>query len=424
EDRDRVLIFEDRDNDGRFDGRKVFLENGHRLTGITLGFGGVWLCSSPNLIFIPDANADDTPDGPPVIELDGFTLKAEHNVVNGLVWGPDGWLYGRHGILQNSLVGRPGTPEKDRVLLNCSIWRYHPARKTFEVIAHGTTNPWGLDWDEHGQPFFSNNVIGHLWHLVAGAHYERMYGSDFNAHFYELMKPASDHLHWTGADWRKSRTGAEHALLGGGHAHAGAMIYQGDNWPDEFRQTFMVVNIHGHRLLYDRLARDGSTYSAKHGGDFLMANDDWFRGVMLGSGPDGGVFLTDWNDLGECHDYDGTFRSSGRIYKITYGTPKAPQVSDLAKLSDSELVKMQLHKNEWFVRHARRLLQERAVAGKLGTDVRTELQVILRDHPDVTRQLRALWALNVISGLDDAQLKRLLTDGNEHIRWWALTLLC
>jgi len=423
ENHDRVVILSDTNGDGKSDERKVFLTKGHRLSGITLGFGGVWLCSPPRIIFVPDANGDDTPDGPEVVLLDGFSTNASHNMVNGLTWGPDGWLYGRHGILQNSFVGKPGTPRKDRVRLNCSIWRYHPTRKVFEVVAHGTTNPWGLDWDEHGQPFFSNNVIGHMWHLIPGAHYQRMYGEDFNPHYYALMKAASDHLHWAGSDWTRTRGGkGEHNELGGGHSHCGLMIYQGDNWPEEYRQTLMMANIHGNRLLLDRIHRQGSGYSAKHAGNFLMANDPWFRGVTMAYGPDGGVFVSDWNDLGECHDNDGSYRTSGRIYKITHGATKAIAV-DLARLSDAELVKLQLHRNDWFVRHARRLLQERHGGGKLDSAVRGELQRIFETNSDVTRKLRALWALNVVDGINDGQLGKLLGHESEHIRWWAVKLI-
>src|SRR5437588_7782464 len=61
---DRVTILEDTDGDGRHDKRTVFLDNGVNLTGIEVGFGGVWLTAAPNLLFIPDANGDDKPDGP------------------------------------------------------------------------------------------------------------------------------------------------------------------------------------------------------------------------------------------------------------------------------------------------------------------------------------------------------------------------
>jgi putative membrane-bound dehydrogenase-like protein len=424
ENRDRIVIFTDKDSDGRFDTRKVFFENGHRFTGIALGFGGVWVCAAPEIVFIPDRNADDVPDGKPEAKLDGWTLKASHNMVNGLAWGPDGWLYGRHGILQDSHVGPPGTPDNKRVVLNCSIWRYHPTRNIFEVVIHGTTNPWGMDWDEHGQAFFSNNVIGHLWHLIPGARYKRMYGEDMNPYIYELLAECSDHKHFAGGDWTQSRGGqGEHFELGGGHSHCGGMIYLGDNWPDEFRQTMMMANTHGSRLLYDKLERRGSGYVATHGKSFLFANDPWFRGITIDYGPDGGVFVSDWNDFGECHDYDGAFRTSGRLYKITYGKTKSVGDLNLAAKTDAELVNLQLHKNDWYVRHARRLLQERAADGSLKPDTHERLRKLLRDQPQVTRKLRALWALHATGGATENDLTALLNNPNEHLRWWAIKLL-
>jgi putative membrane-bound dehydrogenase-like protein len=145
----------------------------------------VWVLASPNLLFIPDRDGDDVPDGPPEVVLDGWDTSAtRHNIVNGLKWGPDGWLYGRNGILATSKIGAPGTPPEEREQLNCGIWRYHPTQKRFEVVCRGTTNPWGHDWDENGELFFINTVIGHLWHVVPGAHLRRMYGNDSNPNAY------------------------------------------------------------------------------------------------------------------------------------------------------------------------------------------------------------------------------------------------
>jgi putative membrane-bound dehydrogenase-like protein len=99
---DRVVIFEDTDGDGHFDKKTVFWDKGSNLSGIEVGFGGVWLCSTPDLIFIPNEN--DKP-GTPKVVLDGWDLKAQHNVFNSLTRGPDGWLYGCNGSLSNSKVG-------------------------------------------------------------------------------------------------------------------------------------------------------------------------------------------------------------------------------------------------------------------------------------------------------------------------------
>ena len=192
---DRVLIFEDADNDGRFDSRKIFYDKATHLSGMAVGFGGVWICNSPNLEFIPDRDGDDIPDGPPEVILDGFSTEAQHNFFNGLTWGLDGWLYGRHGITASSLVGAPGTPPTERVDLSCGIWRFHPVTREFEIVARGTTNPWGLDWNDMGEMFMTGNVNGHLWHVIPGAFYPRMHGQGSSSHVYDRIALTADHLH-------------------------------------------------------------------------------------------------------------------------------------------------------------------------------------------------------------------------------------
>lgn len=424
--RDRILIFEDTDRDGRFDSRKVFWDGAKNLTSIALGFGGVWACMTPELVFIPDRDGDDQPDGPPRVLLDGWNDQGiGHNVFNNLRWGPDGWLYGAQGLQATSHVGKPGTGDDQRRAFNGGIWRYHPTRDVFEVVAEGTTNPWGLDWNDYGQAFFTNCVIGHLWHLIPGAHYERMYGDDFTPHKYDVIDQHADHLHWVGDDWTASR---EHApptdRAGGGHAHVGAMVYLGDNWPDRYRDTLFTHNLHGLRINNDILERRGSGYVGRHGDDFLFANDEWYRPVRIRYGPDGGVFICDWNDKGECHEADGIYATSGRIYKITHGTPENPGEFDLRDRSSAELVELQLEKNDWWVRHARRILQERAAGGEDMATAHERLRGILADHEDVTRKLRALWALKVTGGLGRSELIELLDHDSEHVRSWALRFLC
>jgi putative heme-binding domain-containing protein len=349
-------------------------------------------------------------------------MAARHNVFNGLAWGPDGWLWGLNRILSNSRVGKPGMPDNKRVEINCGVWRYHPVHETFEAVAWGTTNPWGLDFDDYGQAFITNCVINHLWHAVPGSHFQRMFGQDLNPHVYELMTSCADHIHWAGGDWQTSRgaVGA-HSDAGGGHAHAGAMVYLGDNWPARYRNQLFTCNIHGNRLNCDRLEQHGGGYAARHEPDFLHAGDPWFRGLALCYGPDGGVYVSDWCDTGECHDYEDIHRENGRIYKITYGKPKSAPV-DLAKLGDAELVNLQSHANDWHVRQARRLLQERFHAGQLQPQTHVTLLKMLRDEPTVPRRLRALWALWVTGGLDEPLLNELLADREPYVRAWALRL--
>jgi putative membrane-bound dehydrogenase-like protein len=424
--RDRVLIFEDTDNDGCHDKRTVFTDDVQHLTSVEVGLGGVWVMCPPQVLFIPDRNHDDVPDGPAEVVLDGFTVPPEnyHNFANGLRWGPDGWLYGRCGGSAPGLIGTPGTPNEQRVPIAGGIWRYHPQRKVFEALCHGTTNPWGSDWNEDGEMFFTNTVNGHLWHMIPGAHYTRPHTIDPNPNVYQLIDQHADHYHFdTGKGWQASRDGANGAdALGGGHAHCGAMIYLADNWPKEYRGKLMTLNFHGRRINVERLERQGSGYVGKHEPDICFSADPFFRGIDLTYGPDGGVFVLDWSDTGECHESTGVHRTSGRIYKITYGDPKKPAVQDLTKLNNDELVKLHEHENEWFARMARRELAERDSAHTLGKRISDSLRLILASNRDANSRRRSLCSLHVLNNVDAKLLESLVHDSNETIRALAVRL--
>jgi putative membrane-bound dehydrogenase-like protein len=424
---DSILVFEDTDHDGKFDKRTVFAERLKNVSAIELGFGGVWLGAVPNLEFIPaDINADaPKPTGPMQILLDGWNLnEVKHNIFSSFTWGPDGWLWATNGIQSKSKIGKPGTPDAERVKFDCGVWRYHPTKHLFEVVAVGTTNPWGLDFDEYGQCFITNCVIAHLWHVIPGAYYERMYGQHFNPYHYGYMKTCADHLHWeTGKTWTESRNGltGKTSEAGGGHAHIGAMIYQGESWPAQYRNSIFTCNLHGNRINNDVLEPKGSGYVGRHGADFLMANDPWFRGLCIKQSPDGSAFVSDWTDTGECHNYDKVDPSNGRIYKIAYKS--RPVVNPaMGQIPDMGLCGVLADRNDWTTRHARRLLQERASAGKLAPEVIPFLTDRVFKDRDAPAMLRALWHLYAAGGVTDELLLKALDHKESYLRGWAIRL--
>ena len=413
--RDRVIILEDKDHDGKAETRKVFSDNLQMLTSVEVGKDGVWLMCPPQLLFVPDANHNDIPDSDPQVILDGFTVAQSnyHNLANGLRWGPDGWLYGRCGGSCPGNIGLPGTPEAERVPLRGGIWRFHPTRKTFEVLSHGTTNPWGHDWDEHGELFFINTVNGHLWHMIPGGHFDRPFGRSANPLIYEPIQMHADHWHFdTTGTWQKSRNGAANSF-GGGHAHIGMCIYQGSHLPSSWDGKLLTWNQHGRRLNVEKLEREGSGYVGKHESDALLSGDDWFRGLDIRTGPEGALYGLDWSDTGECHDHTGVHRTSGRIYRFTHGDPGKPELSDLINIDGEKLTRIIEHPNVWF--HRRALTQITATPELIATAQR------LLKSPDTVIRLRALWTLHA---MDQHQLTWLLDETNEHVNSWSLRLLC
>lgn len=423
--RDRIVIFEDLDGDGHSDKRKVFSDDVQHLTSVEIGHGGVWALCPPQLLYFSDKNHDDVPDGAAEVVLDGFTVPAAnyHNFANGLRWGPDGWLYGRCGASAPGEIGIPGTPAVERLPIRGGFWRYHPRRKLVEVLTAGPMNAWGHDWNEYGELFCCNTVTGHLWHVIPGAHYHVAHTIDANRRVYQLLDMHADHWHFdTGQGWTNSRDGkANH--YGGGHAHAGVMIYLADNWPEPYRRKLYTLNLFGRRANQEVLERQGSGYVARHGEDCLLFGDNWFRGLDLSYGPDGGVYVLDWNDTGECHENTGVHRTSGRIYKITHGDTTRPAIGGLAEMDVTELAELHKHPNEWFVRQSRLELAGRIESGSEFEESCRQLRTMFERQSDPELQLRALLTLHAVGGTNEAFLRAQRNHENEHVRVWAIRML-
>ena len=422
---DRIVILEDTDGDGTHDRRTVFFEGLNYVSGIEVGFGGAWVMSPPNMYFIPDRNGDDVPDESPQLLLDGFGNHANaHNMANGFAWGPDGWLYATHGRTNWSMIGKPGDAPEQRRRFDGGVWRYHPVDHVWEPVADGTTNPWGIDWNDYGDAFICNCVNPHLFQVIPGAHYEPWRGRKSSEYAYRRIDTIADHLHFVGLGNVRNGLGSdEEDNAGGGHAHCGTMIYLGDAFPEQYRNQLFTNNIHGRRINHDLLRMHRSGYLASHGPDLMRSEDPWFMGVTLAYGAAGEVYVSDWSDTGECHSTKNTRRHTGRIFRITFGSNAIKSV-DLKQKNNAELVELQLHDNDWYVRHSRRLLQERSVAGAPMESVHQKLRELLM-RPDASpKRLRALWALKVTEGINEELLLDLLNDKSIHLQQWAIRLAC
>lgn len=442
--KDRILILEDKDSDGTYETKKVFCEGINLASGIELGFGGVWVGASPYLMFIPRADDSTIPlnatspssktyesySKVPGLNftayalLDGWGSQDTHETLNSFIWGPDGWLYGCHGVFTHSKVGKPGTPDDQRIPINAGVWRYHPVRHVFEVFAHGTSNPWGLDYDKNGEFFVTACVIPHFYHTVPGARYHRQGGQHFNPYTYDDIQTIADHAHYAGdirnnAHWGGRDGGSivqdDTNSAGGGHAHCGLAIYQSSLFPPTYRNQFIFGNLHGHRLVMDYTDPHESTYIGKHGSDFMRSNDMNFVPVTQKVGPDGALYVSDWSDKQVCHRGSNAVelwdRSNGRLYRVSYVGWK-PWKGDLSKESDQALVELAVQtENEWLARMARRVLTERVVDEKLKPEAVYGLfGKMLRLGTEPVKQLRALWAVEASGVLSMAAQANLLSE--------------
>jgi putative membrane-bound dehydrogenase-like protein len=419
----RIVILEDTNQDGVADRRTIFMEGIVFPSALAVGFDGVFVGAPPNLLFVPDRDRDDKADVAEIeVRLTGWGIQDRHEVLNSLHWGPDGWLYGLQGYATTSRVRRPeGRGRLYRpqeafpddlmkgagVEINGGVWRYHPTKDEFEVVAHGFSNPWGIDYDAKGQLLISACVIPHLFHVVPGGIYHRQGGQHFNPYVYSDIQTIADHRHRS--------------------AHGGARIYQSDAFPAAQRGRVFMANIHEHAVLSDVLTRKGSGFTARHGDDVLMANNAQWIGFSLEVGPDGAIYVLDWHDADICGN-DVRHQETGRIYRISPARSLAQlwdgRFADLGRMPDAELVRLQTSRSDWHARRARVILQHRAARRTLAADTHESLRRMFKDHDDPDVRLRAMWALHVTGGWASPALVEALRDRDEYIRAWAVQLLC
>jgi putative membrane-bound dehydrogenase-like protein len=395
---DRIKILEDTDGDGRADKVTTFIEGLNLASGLAVGYGGVFVAQAPYLLFYPDRDRDDRPDGEPEVRLRGFGLQDAHSTVNSLAWGPDGWLYGAQGSTVTALIRGIGFQQ--------GIWRYHPRTKAFELFAEGGGNTWGLDFDRGGNAFGSSNGGFITFHMVQGGYYWKgfaKHGPLHNPRTYGYF----DAIPYAGPKR-------------GGHVTPGGIIYKGDNFPEAFRGAFIGGNLLANDVYWHKIEPDGSSFKGSHAGTLIHSRDPWFRPIDLVTGPDGAVYVVDWYDRRASHldPRDNWDKTNGRIYKVSYGQPRRVEPFDLSKWSTAELIELRDRPNDWWPDMARRILAERRDPAAIPI-----LKTLLEADRDETTALRDLWALAVSGGLDDDLALALLDHPVAGVRRWTVRLL-
>jgi len=419
----RILILEDTNHDGVADSKKVFLEGIAFPAAMAVGFDGLYLGAPPNLLFVPDKNHDDQADMDDIeVRLTGWGIRDRHETLNSLHWGPDGWLYGCQGFATPSKVRKPTgkgrlyrhkDPFPEDILqgegvdINGGVWRYHPTKDKFEVVSHGFSNPWGIDYDAKGQLFISACVIPHMWHIIPGGIYHRQGGQHFNPYTYSDIRTIADHSHRS--------------------AHGGARVYQSDAFPTEHQGRIFMANIHEHAVLSDVLEKKGSGFLAKHGDELLTANNAQWVGFSMEVGPDGGLYVLDWHDADICGQ-EVVNGETGRVFRIMPKENKAlnweGRYEDLNKLTDKQLVALQTNTSDWHSRRARLILQNRALKNKLDASALADLKTIFESNGNADYRLRAFWALFITNNINEDERYKSLSDKDEYIRAWAIQMLC
>ncbi|MEZ5300099.1 MAG: c-type cytochrome [Verrucomicrobiales bacterium] len=405
---DVISIHEDADGDGTYESRKVFAGGLNMATAVARGRGGVWVMNPPYLLFYPDADRDDVPDGPPAVHLQGFGLEDTHSIANSLRWGPDGWLYGAQGSTVSAAITRPGIDGGDADAIKTmgqNIWRYHPERRIYEVFAEGGGNAYGLEIDVKGRAYSGHNggdTRG--FHYVQGGYYQKSFGKHgdlTNPHSYGYFPQMKHH----------SVARFTHQFI----------LLESPGLPDGYLGKLWGVDVLHNNLVYAEISPLGSTFQTKDLGRPMESRDPWFRPVMVADGPDGALYVADWYDRQVNHyrNHEGRIDPEmGRVYRLRAKAGWQPvKVGDLGAAGADELIAHLRNPNRWFRQTALRIIGDRRDPNMI-----PKLRKIIAGG-EAQPSLEALWALYQCGGFDAAAQADLLDHPDPFVRAWAIRLI-
>jgi len=400
---DKITIHEDTDGDGKYDKHKTFVEGLSLVSSVAIGRGGVWVLNPPYLLFYPDKNRDDVPDGDPEVHLEGFGIEDSHSIANSMRWGPDGWLYATQGSTVTGDVKRPQdkTPVHS---LGQNVWRYHPELRKYEIFAEGGGNAFGVEIDQKGRIFSGTNGGNTRgYHYVQGGYFRKGFekhgalSNPYSFGYFEQM--------------------AHHQVPRFTHTF---VIYDGGALPKQYNGNLFGVGPLQSHVVRAEITPDGSTFKCRDLDHPITTKDSWCRPVDIQVGPDGAIYVVDLYEqrIDHASHYQGRIdRERGRVWRLQAKGAKPIQPFDLAKQSTDELIAHLSHSNKWFRQTALKVLADRdrdpALAAKL---------VAAASERNDQTALELVWAAYQLGGLDESTTLKLLDHPNPHVRAWTVRL--
>ena len=403
--RDRITIHHDTDGDGVPDIQRVFVEGLSLATSCEFDPVGVWVLNPPYLLFYPDADHDDRPDGDPIVHLEGFGIEDSHSVTNNLRRGPDGWLYAAQGSTVTARVRRPGSPEPPVESVGQCIWRYHPPTGRYEIFAEGGGNAFGVEFDAAGRLLSGHNggdTRG--FHYVQGGYSRKgfeKHGELSNPYAFGFFEPIAHH---SAPRFTHALTVVDSPTLG--PAFAGGL--------------FGVAPLQG-QVVHAAIRADRSSIATQDVGIPLASGDPWFRPVDIQLGPDGAVYVADFYEqrIDHASHYQGRIdRGNGRVYRVAAADQPPRRLPDLRHEHIGRLVERFSDPVRWVRRAALEEVVARRDEAARGVIVRALAEARPGDL-GLLERLCAAWRLGTPS---DAEVTGWLRHAEPVVRQWTIRL--
>ncbi len=399
---DSIRICEDTDGDGKADKFTVFADKLNIPTGIVFANGGVIVSQPPRFLFLKDTNGDDKADIRQEI-ITGWGIADTHAQASNLHYGYDNWLYGCVGY--SGFDGSVGGVKKK---FSMGTYRFRADGSALEFLHQFTNNSWADSQNAAGDDFggTANGAPIFYGGIPATAFPDGMKG--MTAKKINLVGEA----HTITPNFRQVD------VMGGYTAAAGSSFIYSANLPARLQGKAMVCEPTMKLVSLMDVRANGAGYDAYDGFNLLASSDEWLSPVFAEVGPDGAVWIADFQNfiiqhnptpsverggyaaktgVGGAHENPLRDHERGRIYRVVWEKAKAPAVISLKGATDEGLVKALGSDTQFWRLRAQELLVEKKAAGSVGA-----LKKLVTANDGNIAAVHALWSLQGMSALDDA----------------------
>lgn len=440
----KVRRLTDTNGDGVFDTGTDFLTDLDWPTSVVPYKDGVFVASPPEIIYAKDDNGDGVADTKKVM-FSGFGTQNVQALLNGLIWGTDGWIYGSAGGNGGDIKNH-SVPDAKLVSVRGRDFRFKPDGSAFEAISGG--GQFGHSTDDWGHRFVSNNS-NHIRQIMVPSHYLERNPNFFQgavlldipvegaaAPVYrksqtEPWRIVRTRQRASDPEYRKRLPATELVASGFFTSATGVTIYRGTSYPEPYRNNAFIGDVGGNLIHRKTLTKDGSHYSAKRadeGVEFITSTDNWFRPVNFANTPHGTLMILDMYRETIEHPFSipepikkhldlTSGKNRGRLYHLLRDGFEPREIKNLDKASSAELVELLADRDAWWRDTAQRLLLELADASVVPALKSQAMQ----SHSDLGRA-HSLWTLAAMGKLDSATLLPVFSHANPFLRELAAKL--
>ena len=391
---DKIMIYEDTNNDGKADKETIFVRGLSVPVGFEITPEGVYVSQGTNLKLFTDTDGDDHADKETII-MSGFDDHDTHHEISAWTSDPSGAMYMGEGVfLHTNVETSYGTVRGT----NGGFYRYAPQLHKLERVAQlPIPNPWGIAFDEWGQQIFAETSSPDVRWMLPGT-VKPMYGESMDKGV-QLIQPDQRVRPTSGLEFVSSR-----------------------HFPDEVQGDFLINNTIGFLGMKMHTLKDDSTgYKSTFVMDLVKGEDRNFRPVDMEFAPDGSLYFIDWHNIliGHMqHNARDPLRDHvhGRIYRITY--PSRPLVKP-AKIAGASVE--QLLDNLKLPEYRSRYRTQREIRGRKPAEVLPKItkwvaSLNKKDAKYEHNVLEALWATWGLDKVDKKLLDQMLHAKDYHAR--------